>query len=151
MRLQRSISRRLRGKEYVKYQIVIPNSAVVQLGWSPGDQLESGVNSKGLLVYKVEPTQKNKRPDYKQFKEAVTSVLMSLRQGCTWSELRLKAGLHQKTPSPTWVERMENENILERIRDSVTSQVTWRLPEEYFRSFCREILNGYMTRTGGTD
>ena len=83
MRLQRSVSRRLRGKEYIKYQIVIPNSAVAQLGWSPGDQLESRVNSKGLLVYKVEPTQQNERPDYEQFKDTVTSVLMSSRQGYT--------------------------------------------------------------------
>jgi len=71
-------------------------------------------------------------------------VLMSLRQGCIWSELRLKAGLHQRTPSPTWVERMEDEKILERIPDPVTSQVTWKLPEEYFTSVRGETLNGYM-------
>ena len=145
MRLQRSVSRRLNGKEYVKHQIVIPNSAVGQLGWCSGDYLEGRRTGKGFLLYKVEPRQRTERPSYQQFKEAVTNILMALPQGCTWSELRSKTGLNQLTPSPIWVKRLEGERSLERVRDPTTSRAVWKIPEERPIFASRSTLNGWAT------
>jgi len=143
MKLQRSISRRMNGKEYVKHQIVIPNSAVDQLEWCPGDYLEGRRTGKGFLLYKVEPKPHMRKPSYEQFKEAVTDILMALPQGCTWSELRSKTGLNQLTPSPLWVKRMEGEKSLERIRDPTTSRIVWKIPEERPILASRSTLNGW--------
>jgi len=142
MKVQRSVSRQLGGKEYVKHQIVIPNNIMVQLRWIRGDQLEARINTKGLLLYKVERKLQRKALDYESFKEAVTRVLTALPKGCAWSELRQKADLPQLTPSPIWVIRMENEKCLERIRDPVTSQVFWRLGES---ASTPRTLNGWIT------
>jgi len=150
MKLQRSISRRLGGKEYAKHQIVVPNSTVEQLGWRHGDYLEVRVTPRGLLIYRAERRQRFERPSYQQFKEAVTDVLMTLPQGCTWSELRSKTGLNQLTPSPLWVKRMEGERSLERIRDPATSRVVWKIPEERLILASRSTLNGWTERSTGT-
>jgi len=37
-------------KEYVKHQVVLPNNAVEQIGWSQGDRLEARVSRKGILL-----------------------------------------------------------------------------------------------------
>jgi len=139
MRLQTSTSRRVGNKTYTKNQIVIPNGLVTQLRWNPGDQLGARITANRLLVYKVEAKQ-NIKPSYEQFREAVTSVLRVVPQGCPWSDVRVKAALRQRTPSPVWVRRMEDEKKLERIRNS-TSQVIWKLPEEELKD--RSKLNGW--------
>ena len=131
MKLQRSVSRRLAGKEYVKCQVVLPNDAIERLGWNHGDNLEWNVTPRGrLLIYKVDRKQETEEPRYEQFKESVIRALIPLPRGCTWSELRLRSGLSQRTPSPIWVRRMEDERILERIRDQATSHVIWKLSLE---------------------
>jgi hypothetical protein len=114
----------------MKYQVVIPDHVMQQIGWSHGDDLEARINAKGLLVIKRQLEQPIEEPDYEQFKHAVTKALTALPNGCVWSELRLKAGLCQMTPSPIWVKRMEDEGCLERIRDSVTARLVWRLPKQ---------------------
>lgn len=143
MRLQRSISRRIVDKEYVKHQIVLPNNAVEQVGWSQGDHLGVRVSRKGILLYKVDPEQQIKEPDYEEFKEAVTRTLSAIPKGCTWSELRLKADLEQRTPSSIWVTRMEGEGILKRVRDHVTSRTIWKLSQEQQVPPIPSTLNGW--------
>ena len=146
MKLQRSISRRLGSKEYVKYQVIIPNNIVMQAEWNPGDYIEAKATKKGILLCKIEPPQESRRPDYEQFKAAIIHTLTLSPQGFPWSELRLKAGLSQLTPSPVWVRQMEDENTLERVREPTRSQVIWKLPEEHFRFRSRLTLNGWTEK-----
>lgn len=130
MKLQKSISRRLRDKEYSKFQLAIPNNLIAQLNWMVGDNLEGKVTTKGLLIYKAEAKQRQERIDYEQFKERITSALSHLPQGCIWTELRLKAGLTQVTPSPMWVRMLEKEGGLERFHEPGTSRTIWKLSKE---------------------
>jgi len=147
MKLQKSISRRIGGREYVKHQVVIPNNIITQAGWSPRDHIEARTTARGILLYKTEPMQSDKRLEYEQFKSTVVNALTTVPQGCTWSELRLKSGVEQKTPSPVWVRRMEAENSLQRARDQATSQIIWKLPLEYFASANLSTLNGWTGKS----
>lgn len=126
----------------MKHQVVIPNNDIQQLGWKSGDYLERRITAKGLFLYKVDPRLQTKEPEYEEFKQAVTRTLAVLQDGCTWSELRLKASLRQRTPSPIWVRRMEDEKILERVRDRATFRVIWRLSQEPSAASVLSTLNG---------
>jgi len=143
MQLQRIITRRS-GKEYNKHQITLPNDAVRQIEWNKGDSLEIRVTERGLLVYKVEPKQHTRRPDYEQFKEKITKALMTLPKGCPWEELRLKTGLPQRTPSPIWTKRMEDEKIITRFLDPYTSNTIWKLQEKYLATIA-STMNGWVS------
>jgi antitoxin component of MazEF toxin-antitoxin module len=146
MEVQRSVSRRLGGKEYVKHQIVIPNNVIEQLGWSQGDHLETRISSKGLLIYRIQAPHRIREPQYEDFKEAVIEVLSALPNGCAWSELKQKAKLPQLTPSPMWVKKLEDDACLKRIRDPATSQIIWRLEERAFGVVDYKTLNGWMPK-----
>jgi len=146
MKLQRSVSRRIGSREYIKHQVIISNNLITQVGWRPGDHIEARVTAKGILLYKTEPMQSDKRLDYEQFKRTVVNALTTVPQGCTWSELRIKAGLIQLTPSPIWVRRMEEEKSLQRIRDSTMSQSIWKLPEQHIASASRSTLNDWTAK-----
>ena len=134
MKLQKSISRRLGDKEYSKFQVAIPNNFITQLSWEAGDNLEGKVTTKGLLICKTEEKQRQKKTDYEQFKDIVTRTLASVPEGCTWTELRLKAGLTQVTPSPIWVRMMDDEGILKRFQEPSTSRIIWKLSKEHSAS-----------------
>jgi len=142
MRLQRSVSRRLDGREYFKHQLVLDNRTVSQLRWNKGDYIEARITGKGLLLFRIEPLQKPSKSNYDQFKAAVVRTLVTTPQGCCWSELNIKAGLEQTTPSPIWVRRLEEETGLERVRDKTASRVIWRLPAERLASLM-STLNGW--------
>lgn len=129
---------------------MLPNNAIEQVGWTQGDYLDVRVTPKGMLIYKTDPKQKTKQLSYEEFKEAVTRTLSTIPKGCPWSELKLKADLKQRTPSPIWVRRMENERILERVRDHATFRVIWRLSQEQSAPSTLSTLNGWTEkRTGG--
>jgi hypothetical protein len=149
MRLQRSTSRRVAGKEYIKFQVVIPNDAVAQLRWRQGDHLEGRPTRTGFLIYKAEAKESITQPDYETFKKEVVRALLALPQGATWSEFRAKTALKQGTPSPIYVKRMEDEGILERHRDAVTSQVIWKPSKGILGS--ASILNGWTDRNPNGD
>lgn len=142
MKVQKS-SHRLRGREYVKHQVVIPNTIMEQLGWVQGDQLEARISPKGLLLYKIALKPKARKLGYEEFKGAVLKVLSGLPKGCVWSELRQLASLRQRTPSPLWVKKLEDENVLIRIKDPATSQIVWSLSERV-SSQIRGTLNGWI-------
>jgi hypothetical protein len=141
MRLQRSVSRRVNGKEYVKFQLVIRNEFTSQLGWNGGDYIQGSITRGGFLLRKVEPKEQAKKPSYCQFRDAVVRVLIRHPEGTVWTTIGLEGGLGQKTPSPIYVRRMELEGMLERGRDAATSQVVWKPSKGILAS--ASILNGW--------
>jgi bifunctional DNA-binding transcriptional regulator/antitoxin component of YhaV-PrlF toxin-antitoxin module len=143
LKIQKSVSHTRGNREYVKHQIVIPNRIIDQLEWSQGDCIEATIRSKGLLLRKIRQESKLEELDYEQFKEAVLKVLQSLPEGCAWSKLRQLATLYQKTPSPLWVKKLEDENILLRTKDQTTSQLIWSLREP---TQIHQSLNGWITK-----
>jgi bifunctional DNA-binding transcriptional regulator/antitoxin component of YhaV-PrlF toxin-antitoxin module len=142
MRLQRSVSRRVNGKEYIKFQLVIPNEFTSQLGWNGGDFIQGAITrGGGFLLRKTEPKQQDKKPSYCQFRDAVASVLIKHPGGTVWTTIVHEGGLAQKTPSPIYVRKMEQEGMLERQRDAATSQVIWKPSKGILGS--TSTLNGW--------
>jgi bifunctional DNA-binding transcriptional regulator/antitoxin component of YhaV-PrlF toxin-antitoxin module len=141
MMLQKSVSRRVNGREYIKFQLVIPNQFTSPLGWNGGDYIQGVITRRGLLLRKAEPKQQAKKPSYCQFRDAVVSVLIRHPGGTVWTTIGLEGGLVQKTPSPIYVKRMEHEGMLERHRDAATSQVIWKPSKGILVS--ASILNGW--------
>jgi bifunctional DNA-binding transcriptional regulator/antitoxin component of YhaV-PrlF toxin-antitoxin module len=136
-------------KEYTKHQVVIPNDLTERLGWRRGVCLEARLTAKGVLLRKVESIVQVEKPDYEQFKEAVIGTLRTELKGCRWSILRLKAGLRQKTPSPIWVKRLEDELVLQREMEQVTSQPIWKPRDGYLPSELKSTLNGWVSTRKG--
>jgi len=52
MQLQKQSSRVYKGKEYPKYLIVISPKDIEKLGWVEGDELESNIEDKRLIICK---------------------------------------------------------------------------------------------------
>jgi len=144
MKLQRSISRRIGCREYVKHQVVIPNDVITQVGWNLGDHIEARATAKGILLYKTDLKHPDEKLDYEQFKRTVVNALTTIPSGCSWSELRIKAGLKQKTPSPIWVKQLEEETGMKRLQDGANSRVIWRLPIQQPMSL--SVLNSWMRK-----
>jgi bifunctional DNA-binding transcriptional regulator/antitoxin component of YhaV-PrlF toxin-antitoxin module len=144
MRLQRSVTRRVNGKDYIKFQLVIPNEFALQLGWDAGDYIQGVIKRRGLLLRKAEPKEQAKKPSYCQFRDAVASVLIKHPGGIVWTTIALESGLAQKTPSPIYVKRMEHEEMLERQRDATTSRVIWKPSKGILAS--ASVLNGWTER-----
>jgi hypothetical protein len=137
----------LSDKEYFKFQVAIPKNFIIRLNWEAGDNLEGKITTKGLLIYKTEQKQRQERIGYEQFRERITSTLASFPQGCAWTELRLKAGLTQVTPSPIWVKMIENEGILKRFQEPSTSRIIWKSPKEHFAPKSMTLTH-WMSATG---
>lgn len=143
MKVQKSVSRALPSKEYIKHQVVIPNAIMEQLGWAHGDQLEARISPKGLLLYKVARKPVTRKLDYEEFKQIVIKTLSLSPNGYGWSELKQLAGLDQTTPSPVWVKRLEDDNILIRSLNPKTSQMIWSLRDHVFGQIHGK-LNGWI-------
>jgi hypothetical protein len=52
MQLQKQSSRIYKGKEYPKYLIVVPPKDIEKLGWTEGEELESSIGDKRLIIWK---------------------------------------------------------------------------------------------------
>ena len=52
MKLQRRFNRKVGGKEYSKWVVVLPNEKVQQVGWKEGIELEINRTKKGILELK---------------------------------------------------------------------------------------------------
>lgn len=50
MKLQKQLSRKLRGKEYPKWVVVIPPNKIKELGWGEGEKLEPSIFHGGLIL-----------------------------------------------------------------------------------------------------
>jgi hypothetical protein len=146
MRLQRSVRHGKAGKEYIKYQAVFPKHIVERLGWNYVRYLEPRIRGGLLVLNKAEPKQSNKKPDYEQFKKSIVHALMVFPNGCTWEELRPKAGLPQKTPSPIWTKRMEDKQILARLHDPNSGNTIWKLQEKYLATIA-STMNGWISKS----
>ena len=57
MKLQKQLSRKIEGKEYAKWVIVVPPSKVEELGWKEGQELKERINGDKLVLI---PTGKQK-------------------------------------------------------------------------------------------
>jgi bifunctional DNA-binding transcriptional regulator/antitoxin component of YhaV-PrlF toxin-antitoxin module len=53
MRVQSQVSRKHKGKEYMKFWVVISNKTIEKLGWKSGDELDQTVKN-GKLILKKE-------------------------------------------------------------------------------------------------
>jgi antitoxin component of MazEF toxin-antitoxin module len=51
MRLQKHVNRKVEGKEYAKYVVVIPPERIEELGWEEGQQLEPQVQGRRLVIF----------------------------------------------------------------------------------------------------
>lgn len=50
MKLQKQLSRKVAGREYVKWVIIIPSSKIEKLGWRGGEELEAVVKNNKLIL-----------------------------------------------------------------------------------------------------
>jgi bifunctional DNA-binding transcriptional regulator/antitoxin component of YhaV-PrlF toxin-antitoxin module len=50
MRLQKQLSRSVKGKEYPKYVVVVPPETVEKLDWAEGEELEPEIKGNKLLI-----------------------------------------------------------------------------------------------------
>lgn len=64
LELQRQSSRKYKGKEYIKWVIVIPTEIIETLGWKDKEDLTSKIQDQELVIRKL-GTEKHKyrRPD----------------------------------------------------------------------------------------
>jgi len=128
LRLLRQVSRQVGDNEYLKWTIIVPPSQVEELGWNEGEELESHVRGKTLLVKPlVKRKEIPKRMSYLDFKERVSALLSTKPEGLSWTEIRQKLLLPQKVPNNLWVRMMEEELGLLRRLDNKTAKVIWKL------------------------
>ena len=128
MRLMRQISRQVGDNEYSKWMIIIPPSAVEELGWKEGQELESQVKGR-ILVIKPQGKckEKPKKMAYEEFRDKIKELLEMEPQGLTWTDIRNTLKLPQKVPNNLWVRMMEKDIGLVRELNTITAKKNWRL------------------------
>jgi len=128
MHLLRQVSRQVGDNEYCKWIVIVPPSQVEELGWKEGEELESFVKGESLLVRPlVIQKHKPQKMSYAQFKEKISTILKTEREGLSWTELRERLRLPQKVPNNLWVKMMEEDIGLLRQPDNRTGKVIWKL------------------------
>jgi len=130
MRLQKQISRRVRGRSYEKWVITLPGFLVSKLGWDEGTELDAEAQGELLILRKEvdgEEVEQPEKQDYEAFKQQVHDGLKGEREGLTWSQLREKQGMKQARPFHDWVRALEKDIGL--IRQRKGTQIYWRLPQ----------------------
>ncbi len=50
MKLQKQVTRRIEETEYAKYVVIIPPDRIEQLGWREGQELDSQVQGRRLVI-----------------------------------------------------------------------------------------------------
>ncbi len=126
--LQTRTNRRVGHKSYVKYQLTIPPEYVQELGWDENQSVDfrrHGDNK--LLLVPTTPKSKQPKLTFEVFAAAVTKALKETLVGLTWTEIRRRTGLSQRTPNPTWVYRLERDHGLRRIQNGKNLQTLWLL------------------------
>ncbi len=120
MKLQRHLSRKVKGKDYEQWIVILPPKDVNALGWKRGDTLRTTMKPEGLLI--------SKGTDYDLFKEQIIELLRNSKTGLTWAEIQEKLGLPQAVPNNKWVRQLEKETGLERRKEGPNTY--WFLPDE---------------------
>jgi bifunctional DNA-binding transcriptional regulator/antitoxin component of YhaV-PrlF toxin-antitoxin module len=131
MRLQKQVSRVVGDSEYVKWVVVVPTSEIEKLGWMEGQELESVVERKKLVIkpQKKSPN-KPQKMTYKEFRDSIAGVLKSSPKGLSWTEIKEKLELPQKVPNNLWVRTMETDVGLLRALDQGSGKTIWRLKSQ---------------------
>lgn len=52
MRLQKQSVGEIRGREYSKYVVIIPNECINRLEWQEGEELEPEIREQSLIIHK---------------------------------------------------------------------------------------------------
>ena len=63
---------------------------------------------------------------YTEFKNLILNELKQNPDGLSWKELKTRLSLPYDSPCPTWVNRLETENGLARVKGSGRSYL-WRI------------------------
>ena len=129
MRLQRHFAYIYKGKKHYKNVLTIPDDIVNQLGWNVGDEISPTIN-KDTLLLKATPTPTSKPIDvakdpYEDFRDEVKVILETETLGLSWTQIKKRLQLSQRTPYHKWVKRMEKDIGL--VREKKGSKTVWRL------------------------
>jgi len=108
MKLQKRLSRKFKGKEYVKWILTIPPQDIEKTGWKEGQKLKSEVYDSNLII------KKSLELTYDDFKNRILELLNSKPEGFIWQEIKEKLNLEQKVPNNKWVRKLEKEISLRR-------------------------------------
>lgn len=126
--LQTRTNRKVGDKTYLKHELTIPQEYVRELGWSENQTVgfrRYGANK--LLLVPTTPKNSQPKLTFEVFAAAVTKALRETIVGLSWTEIRRRTGLSQRTPNPTWVYRLERDHGLHRIQNGKNLQTVWRL------------------------
>ena len=128
MKLQKQTTRKIGDNEYVKWVIVIPPSQIDETGWKEGDDLESIVKGKTLIIKRMSNLPKKpEKMTYDEFKEIIKEELEKVSKGLTWTEIRARRSeFHQKVPNNLWVRMLESDIGLIR-KKRLDGKTIWRL------------------------
>jgi|GEM_PF-509590 len=119
MKLQSHLSRKVKGKKYVQWIVILPPEDIAKLGWKGGQSLRTIIKPEGLLIAEGS--------EYDLFKDKVIELLKDNKTGLTWSEIQKKLGLSQVVPNNRWVRRLEKETGLQRRKEGANTY--WFLPD----------------------
>ena len=129
MKLQRHFAYTYKGKRHYKNVITIPDNIINQLDWNIGDEIETIVKGKALLL-KATPTPMSKpiavaKDPYEDFRDEIKKLLRNNPQGLSWAQIKKRLQLSQRAPYHKWVRRMEKDIGL--LRERRGSKTIWRL------------------------
>jgi bifunctional DNA-binding transcriptional regulator/antitoxin component of YhaV-PrlF toxin-antitoxin module len=124
--LQTRTNRRVGDRTYHKHELIIPEEFVRELGWSENQSVDfRRYGGNKLLLVPTAPSITQPKLTFEVFAAAVTKALKETLVGLTWTEIRRRTGLPQRTPNPTWVYRLERDHGLHRIRNGKNLQTVW--------------------------
>jgi antitoxin component of MazEF toxin-antitoxin module len=128
LKLQCQVSRVVGATKYVKWVVTLPPKQINEVGWQEGDELESKVNGKTLVVKKSNnPDPKPSKMTYEEFRDKIESLLKSEPNGLSWTEIKQKLKLPQRVPNNLWVRTMDKDIGLIRKFDNASGKTIWRL------------------------
>jgi hypothetical protein len=128
MKLQRQVSRIVGSTQYAKWVVTLPPSQILELGWQEGDELDTKVKGKAMIVKKTNKLKSSpSKMPYEDFRDRIRTLLKSEPEGLSWTEIKHKLKLPQRVPNNLWVRTMDKEIGLVRKFDNTTGKTIWRL------------------------
>ena len=130
MKLQRVYTYKYSNIPRYKYLISIPEKIIKKIQWEPGSDLSVTQKGQKLVIeFKAGPSVKSRKDpapsmSFEEFQEKIVSLLKN-NKGLTWSQIRDILSLPQRVPNNKWVDKMEKEIGLVRIKDK--KGIIWRL------------------------
>jgi hypothetical protein len=128
MKLQRQLSRVVGSTQYTKWVVTLPPRHIVELGWQEGDELDTKVKGRTMVVKKAnKPDPRESKMTYKEFRDKIRALLKSEPSGLPWTEIKRELKLPQKVPNNLWVRTMDKDIGLVRKFDNTTGKTIWKL------------------------